>query len=194
MKIEGFDGKFGSPAPETRGTAPRTVAAGSVPVSEQVRPSASFKIKDSLRQFTEEQPVVKSEVVTEKQERTGEREAVTLEKVQTALEKYIRDHQPEPTIALALKTHRPEIQGETITLAVDNQLQLEKMEALKLHLQHVLMKQLRNGYLSLDFKLFDAAVAPEEKRLFTASEKFEHFVEINPVIAELKRKFGLELE
>ena len=115
-------------------------------------------------------------------------------KVVAALERYIQDHCPEPTVAIALKTHRPEIDGENIVLAVDNQLQQDKLEALKMHLRNVLMKLLNNGFITLSFKLFDDQNSTEEKKLFTAGEKFRHFIELNPVVADLKSIFGLELD
>jgi len=68
------------------------------------------------------------------------RDVIDEGKVVAALERYIQDHRPEPTVAIALKTHRPEIDGENIVLAVDNQLQQDKLEALKMHLRNVLMK------------------------------------------------------
>ena len=72
------------------------------------------------------------------------RDVIDERKVVAALERYIQDHRPEPTVAIALKTHRPEIDGENIVLAVDNQLQQDKLEALKMHLRNVLMKLLNN--------------------------------------------------
>ncbi len=56
------------------------------------------------------------------------------------------------------------------------------------------MKNLKNGYVTFEFKLFDSNTTQEEKKLFTASEKFEHFMKLNPVVADLKNIFGLELE
>ena len=40
----------------------------------------------------------------------------------------------------------------------------------------------------------DALDSTEEKKLFTAGEKFQHFIELNPVVADLKSIFGLELD
>ena len=130
------------------------------------------------------------------------RDVIDERKVVAALERYIQDHRPEPTVAIALKTHRPEIDGENIVLAVDNQLQQDKLEALKMHLRNVLMKLLNNGFITLSFKLFDDQNSTEEKKLFTAGEKFRHIkIELvfqnrllNPVVSDLKSIFGLELD
>ena len=93
-----------------------------------------------------------------------------------------------------MKTHHPVVETEKITIFADNQLQLEKLEGTKMHLHHILMKYLNNGYIDLRFQLFDCNTTQEEKKLFTASEKYEHFVKLNPVVADLKAIFGLELD
>ncbi len=158
------------------------------------RPDSSFKIKDSFRQESQVQPVVKVQPVIHQQEKPDTRESFDEAKVVAALEKYITEHTPEQTVSIALKTHRPVIEGEKIVLLVDNQIQLEKVEAIRMHLQNMLMKNLKNGYVTFEFKLFDSNTTQEEKKLFTASEKFEHFMKLNPVVADLKNIFGLELE
>lgn len=168
--------------------------AGRIPQPERVRPDASFKIKDSLKKISQAQPETKVQAVAEKQVTVDAHDTFDEKGVVTALEKYIQTHTPEPTVSVALKTHRPEIQGDNITIAVDNQLQMEKLEGMKMHLQNTLMKNLNNGHISVGFKMFDSGTSKEEKKLFTAGEKFEHFVQLNPVIANLKAIFGLELD
>lgn len=165
-----------------------------IPESDRHRPDASFKIKDSLRQISQTQPVVKVQKTEEQQLKVEAREAIDEGKVVAALERYIQDYRPEPTVSIALKTHRPEIDGENIILAVDNQLQQDKLEALKMHLRNMLTRLLNNGFITLSFKLFDDRNSTEEKKLFTAGEKFQHFIKLNPVVADLKSIFGLELD
>lgn len=148
-----------------------------------------------MSQAAQVQPLPKiARPVVEKVAEVVAREPIDEAGIVAALEQYIAHHRPEPTVGIALKTHRPEIEGEKITLAVDNQLQLEKLENLRVHLQNFLMKTLNNGFLSLAFKLFDAQTSTEEKKLFTAGEKYEHFLQLNPLVANLKAVFGLELE
>lgn len=148
-----------------------------------------------MRQVNQIQPVVVANSPEEPQEvRIEARETIHEAKVVAALEKYVADHRPEPMVSIALKTHRPVIESEKIILLVDNQLQLEKLEALKMHLQNILCKALNNGFLTFEYRLFDSNTTKEEKKLFTSSEKFEHFVKLNPVIADLKSIFGLELD
>ena len=195
MKIVGFNGKFqesGRIVP----TISNTSGAGGKRITEPLRPrpDASFKIKDSLRQVSQAQPVVKMQAAVQQQTRIESREPVDEVKVMAALERYVAEHHPEPSVGIALKTHHPVVETEKITIFADNQLQLEKLEGTKMHLHHILRKYLNNGYIDLGFQLFDCNTTQEEKKLFTASEKYEHFVKLNPVVADLKAIFGLELD
>lgn len=116
------------------------------------------------------------------------------QKVISVFETYIQLHHPETTVTIALKSHKPEINGDAISVEIDNKLQLEKLEVIKLQLQNLLIKRLNNGCITLSFKFFDNSDGKEAKKLYTAQDKFEHFVEINPVVMELKNIFGLELD
>lgn len=197
MKIAGYQGKFGTSGvaneqkPEQTTSKPATKKTTE---PSRQRPDSSFKINDSLRQVSQSQPVTVARPVAQQQVKIEAREPLDETKVSAALECYVAEHRPEPTVAIALKTHRPLVEGEKISILVDNQLQLDKLEALKMHLHHVLMKTLNNGFITCEFKLFDSGSTKEEKKLFTASEKFEHFIKINPVVADLKNIFGLELD
>ncbi len=194
LKIAGFNGKFREPGAEPESVVENVPVVKRPADVNRPRPGSSFKIKDSFRQESQVQPVVKVQPVIHQQEKPDTRESFDEAKVVAALEKYITEHTPEQTVSIALKTHRPVIEGEKIVLLVDNQIQLEKVEAIRMHLQNMLMKNLKNGYVTFEFKLFDSNTTQEEKKLFTASEKFEHFMKLNPVVADLKNIFGLELE
>ena len=97
-------------------------------------------------------------------------------------------------ISIALKTHQPIIDGDKIVLQIDNQLQIDKLQEIHHHFYMFMCRTLLNGYLTIDYQLFNPQTTQEEKKLFTAAEKFEHFVELNPVVADLKKIFGLEIE
>ena len=194
MKIEGFTGKFG----ETVSKVPVAKAADTPKVQSsspvRSRPVSSFKIKDTYSQMLHEQPVVVREQQEEKHEKIVAREAINEAKVMAAFERYIIEYKPEQMVVIALKSHQPLVQGEQITILVDNQLQIDKVEGIKMHFHHSLMKFLNNGFIALNFDLFDVGVTTEAKRYYTSSEKFEHFVELNPVVNDLKQLFGLELD
>lgn len=159
-------------------------------------PIGSFHIIDTIDQLTNEpkEPPTIGKLDLESQEQINAHHPFNVEKVVEGVKKYILQHHPEATIELALNTHAPIIDKEKIIILVDNQLQLEKLETLKNHLSGFLMRYLNNGVLVLNFQLFDTGKTTEKKRLFTATEKLDHFMQLNPVVAELKQLFGLELE
>ena len=204
LKIAGFEGKFVEPG-TTPVASPPTAKA---PVVQGVnntttktqdgnlrpRPDSSFKIRDSFREISQQELSTKVETVEEQQENIAARDGVDEVKVVAALQKYVAERKPEPTIAMALKAHRPVVEGERITIFIDNQLQVEKIATIKTQLHNMLTKLLNNGSATIEFKLFDDTTTQEKRKLFTSNEKFEHFVKLNPVVADLKHIFGLELD
>lgn len=193
MKIDGFDGKFGAGGQQAPRPEAEAVAVPGKPVG--LRPGSSFKIKNTLSEVSRTvKTEVKISVHPEPQEEVKAREQVDIQRVENAIKQYIGEHHPESIVEIALETHAPSVDGEQITLWVDNQLQLDKLEAIRQHFHHALMKRLNNGFLSLQFRLFEEGATNETRKLFTAGEKFAHFVELNSAVADLKQIFGLELD
>lgn len=160
-----------------------------------MRPEGSFRIKDSLKKIVQSEPARKAEEVVVKQEQISSREAFGQPEVVRVLESYVNTHTPEPMISAALRAHKPDVQGEQVIVLADNQLQLDKLENIKIQMQNFLCRSLKNGFITLSFQIFDDKTHKDEvKKLYTAGEKFEHFLKLNPVVADLKVIFGLELE
>ncbi len=169
--------------------------AGQANAANFVRPEGSFRIKDSLEKIARTGPAGKAEEVVVKREQVAGREAFGQPEVTGALEAYVASYKPEPIVSVALRAHKPDVQGENIVVLADNQLQIDKLESIKLQIQNFLMRSLKNGFITLSFQIFDDKTHKDEvKKLYTASEKFEHFLKLNPVVADLKVIFGLELE
>ena len=98
MKIAGFNGKF-QEAGRVALTISNATGTGGKRTTEPLRPrpDASFKIKDSLRQVSQAQPVVKIQAAVQQQTRIESREPVDAAKVMAALERYVAEHHPEPS-------------------------------------------------------------------------------------------------
>lgn len=200
--VAGISGGGTSPVPvsnPTSNAAPHAAASpgknGQVNPVNFVRPEESFRIKDSLKKIAQTEPLRKAEEVTVKREQVNSREAFGVEDVVRVLEAYVAAHKPEPIISVALRAHKPDVKGENVVVIADNQLQIDKLENIRLQMQNFLMRSLKNGSIVLSFQIFDDKTHKDEvKKLYTASEKFEHFLGLNPVVADLKVIFGLELE
>lgn len=161
---------------------------------ERIKPDLSFRIKDSFKQIGQTETVWKVQGEAEKNIHVEGDEPFDERQVTAAFEAYIAKHKTESAITVALTAHKPEIQGNSVVVEVDNQLQIDKLELIKISLQNVLMRALNNGRITLEFKIFDNSDGKEKEKLFTAAQKFDHFMKLNPVVAELKSIFGLELE
>ena len=119
----------------------------------------------------------------------------TVADVTSALETYVATLRGDTAVKIALTSHSPKVQGFVITLEVDNDFLLSKVTDIHPYLLSFLAKRLNNGFITLNVQVYMEPENGEEKRrLFTAKDKFDHFVQINPAVSELKALFGLEIE
>ena len=79
--------------------------------------------------------------------------------------------------------------NDTITVAVDNHIQLEKTDTFKEELMQYLRSKLNNGKIYLQAKLNDK---PKESKVYTSQEKFNHLAKKHPILERFKQEFGLE--
>ncbi|MDE6878675.1 MAG: hypothetical protein K2P54_06160 [Odoribacter sp.] len=193
MKIEGFDGKFQVTGEEREKQPETTTPVKKILPEEKTKPSASFKLKEAFAASSQDYNG-KKYVVAEQRIKLDARDTFDAGQVEKAYDDYIRVHKPETTVVVALKAHKPVIRGEEICIEIDNQLQQERLEALKINLQNALMRSLNNGFISLSLKFFDDKNNKEEKKLITAQDKLEHFVQQNPVVGKMCEMFGLQIE
>lgn len=96
---------------------------------------------------------------------------------------------------MALTSHPPKVNGFVVTIEVDNEFLMAKMNELHQRILSYLAERLNNGCITLNIELYkETDDGKEKKRLFTAKDKFEHFMGLNPAVGELKNLFGLEIE
>ena len=115
--------------------------------------------------------------------------------VTRVLQDYVVGLKDDHRVRVGLTTHAPKVEGFVITIEVDNDILLREMMELQPRLLSFLMKHLHNGGIVLNFKLYMQQVNDSDaKRLYTAKDKFDYFLEMNPAVGELKKLFGLELE
>ena len=119
----------------------------------------------------------------------------TVADVTSALETYVATSREDTAVKIALTSHSPKVQGFVITLEVDNDFLLSKVTDIHPYLLSFLAKRLNNGFITLNVQVYMEPENGEEKRrLFTAKDKFDHFVQINPAESELKALLGMEIE
>ncbi|MDL2251315.1 hypothetical protein LJC12_00515 [Odoribacter sp. OttesenSCG-928-J03] len=164
------------------------------PKEEKAKPATSFRIKDA---FSETSPSIVSMPEMHEEEKkiqcTGN-DPFDLSQLEAALSEYVAKNTPEKIISIALKARKPDISGHNITIKVDNLLQKDKLEACKAALQNFLIESLNNGQINCLIELYERQAGEiAEKNLITAQSKLDYFIELNPVIDEMRRMFGLEI-
>ena len=151
-------------------------------------------MKKAFAESAERYDVKKPEAAPAISVRVEAHDAFDEGKVKGVFDRLIQQQHPDTIVSIALKSHTPEIEGDRIIVKVDNQIQVEKLEAIRHSLQNALMQGLNNGFVQLAIRMFEKTSGEEERRLITAQDKLAYFMEENPVVAEMKKLFGLELE
>ena len=206
LKIDGFNGKFGggggvsAPAAESPAPASAPRAAGNAPSAgpRVGKPGVvrSFSLKQAMSETREEAAYAeKAGGRAQEEKRVKSKDAFTAEGVTTALRRYAESSTADHAVKVALTSHAPKVEGFVITLEVDNDFLLGRVNDLQPALLEFLMRQLNNGFIVLNVAVYvEPTDGKEQRRLFTAKDKLDYFLEKNPAVAELKSVFGLELE
>ncbi|MDR2414152.1 MAG: hypothetical protein LBD64_04115 [Odoribacteraceae bacterium] len=116
-----------------------------------------------------------------------------LDAVAAVLERFIAGEK-EKALRAALTAYPPLLDGYAITLKFDNELLLAKVKGTHPALLARFKQELGNDHVTLQFVIYDEQQDPSPvKRLYTAREKFDHFVALNPAVQDLSDCFGLEI-
>jgi DNA polymerase-3 subunit gamma/tau len=112
----------------------------------------------------------------------------TYEAAQQALVAFANERDIE-TLKVMLKREFV-LEGTTLKLQLDNQIQMETLVQLKQELATFLRQSLRNASIQIASEIVEST---SERRPYTAQEKFEYMANKNPALLELRDKLGLEL-
>jgi DNA polymerase-3 subunit gamma/tau len=78
-----------------------------------------------------------------------------------------------------------------INITVGNEVQIDQLEEIKLELLAYLRQSLKNTAIRIHAKI--GYVAPKEKKFFTDDDKLKLLMEDYPLVIELRKKLGLEI-
>ncbi|WP_435356073.1 DNA polymerase III subunit gamma/tau [Emticicia sp. SJ17W-69] len=115
-------------------------------------------------------------------------ESFTFDALQQELH-YFADSRDNETLKVMLKRDF-ELEGTTLKLQLDNQIQLDTLNQIKQDLAAYIRQKLRNSNIQIVATIVESAT---ERRPYTAQEKFEYLANKNPALLELREKLGLEL-
>ena len=78
-----------------------------------------------------------------------------------------------------------------VHMTVGNEVQMDQLEEIKVEFLSHLRQNLKNTAIRIHAKI--GYVAPKEKKFFTDDDKLKILMEDYPLVIELRKKFGLEI-
>jgi DNA polymerase-3 subunit gamma/tau len=79
----------------------------------------------------------------------------------------------------------------TIKISLDNLVQVDQLNSFKPELLDFLRRKLSNSLIMLEISVMDK---PIERKPYSQSEKLQHMIEKYPIVADLKKKLGLDMD
>jgi DNA polymerase III subunit gamma/tau len=104
---------------------------------------------------------------------------------------YELKEQGRENIFTALTKHAPSANGFAVSLVLENKVQEDYANSVKLDILDFLRKELNNYSITIDF-IVEKSTA--EKIAYTGREKFEKMAQTNPHIITLQQKLKLMIE
>lgn len=113
----------------------------------------------------------------------------TLEQLRKELHLFA-DSRNNATIEVMLKRDFGLVDGNILKLRLDNQVQMDLLTQMKQDLATYLRQQLQNNTIQIASEIVENQ---QERRPYTAQEKFEYLANKNPALWDLKEKLGMDL-
>lgn len=116
----------------------------------------------------------------------------TQEDVESALKDISKRKEIGAALRMALTTYPPELNSHNITLPIENTYQEDALKSIRIFVQNLLKKELKNK----DIELHARVIQEKEsvKLYITDKDKLERLVEKNPLVLNFIKTFGLELK
>lgn len=119
---------------------------------------------------------------------TGSNKSFTVEQLKKQLYQFA-DSRDNATIEVMLKRDFG-LEGSVLKLRLDNQVQMDLLTQMKQDLAVFLRQQLQNNTIQISAEIVETQ---QERRPYTAQEKFEFLANKNPALWDLKEKLGMDL-
>lgn len=113
----------------------------------------------------------------------------TLEQLRRELHTFA-DSRNNATIEVMLKRDFNLVEGHILKLRLDNQVQMDLLTQMKQDLAVYLRQRLQNNTIQITAEIVESQ---QERRPYTAQEKFEYLANKNPALWDLKEKLGMDL-
>jgi len=151
------------------------------------------QLKETINKPAEE-TVSKNTSVQTAEETAASQQAFTLEQLTSVWNAFAENLKSKGKINehMVLTSTVLDLQPDfSIHITIGNEVQMDQLEGIKIELLSHLRHSLKNNTLRLQAKI--GAVATKEKKFFTDDDKLKFLTEHYPVVAELRKKLGLEI-
>jgi DNA polymerase-3 subunit gamma/tau len=163
-------------------------------------PSTSMRIpsigqlKENIGKPAEEAATNKNPTTQTNEESSASQQVFTLEQLTRVWNAFAENLKSKGKINehMVLTSTVLDLQPDfSIHITIGNEVQMDQLEGIKIELLSHLRHSLKNNALRLQTKI--GTVATKEKKFFTDDDKLKFLTEHYPVVAELRKKLGLEI-
>lgn len=134
----------------------------------------------------------------EKDELKNLREPFTIEELQNLWFNYvesIKEEKPRMYLILSKKSFDFDNKNNLIKIGFISKVQQDEFEArIKTDLLEYLRKNLRNYSIEIESFVNDQPNSNDEKRPYTVEERYKYLLQKNPLIEQLRKEFGMDIE
>ena len=163
------------PAPKTISNK-KPVSNGSIPGTISISsPVADEKPKEETPEDLSKKPA----------------DEFTTEQFKSLWDSYIKSVEHDKNFYATLTKHKLEINGNVITLPVDNKVQADLIKDRKTELLGILREKLNNYQIQLETKVMEVT---SNDKPYTSHDKYDKMVEKNPALKKLKDQLSLEID
>jgi len=152
-----------------------------------------FSISGAIKEVNGHKNTQQSNVNSSSMPKITGKTPFDLNKVKSVIENYVENCKDAALIA-NLTAHNPKLNGNVVTLFVDNELQIKEMNSKLSSIRYSFASLLDNGDLRLKVSLSDDSMKDDKKRFYTKEEIYELFKKENPVVEDLKKLFMLDID
>jgi hypothetical protein len=157
-----------------------------------VRIPSIGQIKENLNKPVEEK--IQSISSTQTAEPAAAQQNFTLEQLTKVWNAYAENIKSKGQINqhMVLTSTAIDLQADFgVHITVGNEVQMDQLEEIKVEFLTYLRQSLKNTAIRIHAKI--GYVAPKEKKFFTDDDKLKILMEDYPLVVELRKKFGLEI-
>ena len=153
-----------------------------------VKVGGTISLRDTLNKINSRVNTVPQEV----QLGTSEFNAAS---VRTAIENFTDTKINDSQLQIVLKSLNPVVEGAKVIFSVDSNFTEQQIIPYKQRLESFIAASVNNRNLTIEINVVVNGAATSNKPVYiTQADKLNHFIELNPVIAEMVDLLGLEIE